>query len=58
MLWVLDVVGLYFHIFTGDENWLYPCYGIDGGFIANGLLSIAYMLVGLTLLQKPEARSV
>lgn len=58
VLWMAYVVGLSIHIFTSDENWLYPRFGIDSGFIADGLLSLAFVLMGLSLLPKQEERSI
>ena len=49
ILWLLYILGLFVHIFTSDEMWLYPRYGIDTDFIASALLSISLILIGITL---------
>lgn len=54
VLWVLYIIGLCAHIFTSDETWLYPRFGIDAGFLASTLISIAYVLMGLILWNKGE----
>lgn len=53
-LWILYIVGMFVHIFTPDENWLYPRFGIGAGFIADAILSAAYVLMGLVLWSKKK----
>ena len=53
-LWLLYIVGMFIHIFTADENWLYPRYGIDTGIIADVIISVAYVLMGLMLIKTRE----
>jgi len=52
VLWVLFILAAFIHVFTADENWLFPRFGVDGGFIGDFFTSISYVLVGLTLLEK------
>jgi hypothetical protein len=49
ILWLLYSLGLLLSIFTLDENWLFPRLGIDGGFIADFLLSLAFVLMSIIL---------
>ena len=53
-LWFFYIVGMFIHIFTADENWLYPRYGIDTGIIADVIISVAYVLMGLMLIKTRE----
>ena len=49
ILWVLYILGLMASILTNDENWLYPRFGVDAGFVADIFMSIAYVLIGVSL---------
>jgi hypothetical protein len=49
VLWILYIIGLLLSIFVQEEIWLYPRYGIDGGFLADVVLGIAYVLMGRIL---------
>jgi len=48
-LWIFYVVGLIASIFISDENWLYPRYGIDGSFVADTVMAVAYIMMGVKL---------
>ena len=54
VLWLLYISGLWFSILSNEESWLYPRYGIDGGFLADTAMSAAYLLMAFVLVKQVE----
>jgi hypothetical protein len=46
VLWILYIVGLVLSVFVQEEAWLYTRFGIDGGFLADTVIGIAFVLMG------------
>lgn len=49
ILWFLYIIKLIVSIFANDEAWLFPRFGMDGGFVSDIVMSIWYVLIGLIL---------
>lgn len=54
VLWMIYILGMFVHIFSNDEVWLFPRFAIDAGFIAEGFAAVAYLLMGVLLWTKED----